>query len=95
MDQEKIVVKRKIMKDEEDECIRIGKNDDYGFMKNELLAFIKSKGEVYYDIALLLYQGYSYQDIGNTLGFSKQNCGIKVKRLRKFIEKEYMRGCEY
>ena len=76
--------------DEDTEKVRdrtMGRMDDNTEVNaNELLDYIKKyKDNRAYDIVCLLNEGYTYEEIGNMLGLSKQRINQIIVKLRKYL----------
>ncbi len=54
---------------------------------NELIAAIKTLSKVDRMIITLYLEGYTYQEIGNMAGISKENTGVKIFRIKKQLSK--------
>ncbi len=64
--------------------------EDYtNIQANELINFILTKDENMLKIVKMLVEGYSYSEIGNEIGCSKQRVGQMVKKLRKEIVENF------
>lgn len=78
--------------DEDTEKVRdrtVGRLDDFtGIYRNEILNYIKNlKDKRLYDIAIMLMNGYNYEEIGNKMGISKQRVQQLIIKLRKELIK--------
>lgn len=65
----------------------VGRFDDHSNVEtNELLDFIKKyKDERAYRIVCLLNEGYTYEEIGDIIGLSKQRINQIIVKLRKYL----------
>ncbi len=55
---------------------------DYSQPAHELIAAIKTLSKVDRMIITLYLEGYTYQEIGNMAGISKDNTGVKIFRIK-------------
>ena len=60
--------------------------EDYSNVQtSEMIQFILTKDENTQTMVKMLVEGYSYSEIGNAIGVSKQRVGQMIKKLRKEI----------
>ncbi len=60
---------------------------NYSQSVNELITAIKTLSKVDRMIITLYLEGYTYQEIGNMAGISKENTGVKIFRIKNQLSK--------